>query len=78
MWLRRRTSSESIPASAEKSSTIRSMAAAASGRPAPRKALKGTVLVSSVWAEKATRSMAYVPVAIMPVRPGSSGAYPEG
>jgi hypothetical protein len=47
MKLRRRTSAGSIPISAAKASTARSMAAAASGRPAPRYAPVGVVLVTT-------------------------------
>ena len=45
--LRRRTSAGSMPISAAKRSTMRSMATAASGRPAPRKAVVETVLVTT-------------------------------
>ena len=47
MKLRRRTSAGSTPISAAKASTARSIACAASGRPAPRKAVVGVVFVTT-------------------------------
>ena len=60
--LRRRTSAGSMPISAANRSTMRSMATAASGRPAPRKAVVEMVLVTTETPVKPTLSRSYTPV----------------
>ena len=57
MKLRRRISSGAIPSSSAATSMSRSMQAAASGRPAPRNAPTGAVLVITPSASKRSSGM---------------------
>ena len=68
--LRRRTSAGSIPSSVANRSTARSIAAVASGRPAPRYAPTGGVVVTTTRAWASTKGMAYVPAAMARVSIG--------
>ena len=75
--LRRRTSTGSIPSSAANRSIARSTAAIASGRPAPRYAATGVVLVTTLRAEHSTRGMSYTLGAMVRVIiTGSTAAKP--
>ena len=53
-----------MPISTAKRSIARSMATAASGRPAPRKAVTGAAVVTTDTDEKPTLSRWYTPVSI--------------
>src|SRR4051794_11386499 len=70
--LRRRTSTGSMPISAANRSIARSIAAAASGRPAPRYAPVGVVLVTNELLLHSTFGIAYTPGDIIRVRNGST------
>ena len=70
--MRRRTSAGSIPISAANRSIARSIAAVASGRPAPRYAPIGVVVVTTERANDSTLAKSYVPGAISRVSDGSS------
>ena len=66
----RRTSAGRRPISAANRSMARSMAAVASGRPAPRYAPTGVVLVTTESATASARPIAYGPGAIRMVSMG--------
>ena len=68
--LLRRTSAGSSPTSAANRSIARSTVAVASGRPAPRKASVGTVLVTTERACDRILGMAYTPLAMCRVKYG--------
>ena len=72
MKLRRRSSLGSIPISAANTSIIRSIASVASGRPAPRYAPMGAVLVVTELVLTDTLSMSYTPLATIRTNIGSS------
>ena len=63
-----------MPASAANTSIARSIACAASGRPAPRNAVIGAVLVTTDCAVTSTRGIRYTPLAINRVRFGRYAA----
>jgi hypothetical protein len=67
----RRTSAASMPISAAKMSMARSMAAVASGRPAPRYATVGVVLVITDVVRHSMLGMAYTPLDIGRVMNGA-------
>ena len=72
--LRRRTSAGSISTSAANRSTARSMAEVASGRPAPRKAPLGVVVVGTDTARNPAEAMSYTPVNMAWVMRGKNPA----
>ena len=72
--LMRRTSAGSIPISSVYRSTMRSIATAASGRPAPRYAVVLTLFVTVVVAVKPTLVISYVPVSHAVRHPGQDRA----
>jgi hypothetical protein len=74
---RRRTSAGSIPISAANRSTARSIAAAASGRPAPRYAEIGVVLVAAARNCAPARGRSYTPLAISMVSEARNGPIRE-
>ena len=62
MWLRRRSSPRSMPISAAAWSTSRSMKKLPSGRPAPRYAPTGVVLVNTHRLDTSISGVAYTPI----------------